>query len=161
MHVVPLGRNPVDGSTPLKGRQPELVNYQSPRSDARRTCSSRGTATLHHRRTPANPSPRTRRTGGAEKGVQNRRFWRVFGYFCRAAKVPEESGGEEPPGQRKETTPPMPRTDILRSRGVAGRRKVRLPGREAPLRSRAPFRRRRGTPAPPRTRPPRRGCRRD
>ena len=26
---VPLGRIPVDGSTPLKGRQPELVDYQS------------------------------------------------------------------------------------------------------------------------------------
>ena len=45
---VPLDQNPVDVSTPLKGRQPELVNYQSTRLDARRTAGSRGTATLHH-----------------------------------------------------------------------------------------------------------------
>lgn len=29
---------------------------------------------------------------------QTARFERVFAYFCRVAKVGEESGGEKPPG---------------------------------------------------------------
>ena len=43
------------------------------------------------------------------KGFSNRRFERVFGYFCRAAKVPEGSGGEKPSGYQIETTPPLRR----------------------------------------------------
>ena len=42
------------------------------------------------------------------KGVQNRRFWHVFGYFCRGAKVPGGSGGEKSPGCRAEPSPPRP-----------------------------------------------------
>ena len=63
------------------------------RLDARRTGSSRGTAILHFHRTIATPSPRSRRTGGSEKGFLNRRFKRVFAYFCRGAKVGPGSGG--------------------------------------------------------------------
>ena len=95
---VPLDQIPVDGSTPLKGRQPELVNYQAPRSDARRTCRSRGTATLHFHPMFANPSPRTRRIGGAEKGSLNRRFKWLFAFFLSTQKEGGESGGEKPPG---------------------------------------------------------------
>ena len=39
------------------------------------------------------------------KGVLNRRFKRVFGFFCRPTKEPEESGGEKPPGQVKNQLP--------------------------------------------------------
>ena len=108
-HLGPLGRIPVDGSTPLKGRQPELVNCQATRSDARRTCSSRGTATLHFHRTIANPSPRSRRTGGTEKGFLNRRFKWLFAFFLSTQKEGAGSGGAEPPGFRieksKQTAP--------------------------------------------------------
>ena len=44
-----------------------------------------------------------RRTGGPEKGVQNHWFWRVFAYFCRAAKVGAGSGAAQAPGYRIET----------------------------------------------------------
>ena len=46
---VPLDQVPLAGSTPLKGRQPDFCKYQSGR---RRTGNSRGTATLHPRRSP-------------------------------------------------------------------------------------------------------------
>jgi hypothetical protein len=39
------------------------------------------------------------------KGFLNRRFKRAFGYFCRGAKVPEESGGEKPPGRFEKNLP--------------------------------------------------------
>ena len=42
------------------------------------------------------------------EGFLNRRFKRVFGYFCRGAKVPEGSGGEKPPGYHIDTAPPRP-----------------------------------------------------
>ena len=54
---------------------------------------------------PSKPphSPFLPRRGGRpraapSKGFLNRRFKRVFGYFCRAAKVTAGSGGAEPPG---------------------------------------------------------------
>ncbi len=43
---------PLAGSTPLKGRQAEFYKYQTGR---RRTCRSRGTATLHLHRSPYSP----------------------------------------------------------------------------------------------------------
>ena len=90
---------PLADSTPLTGRQPEPVNYQAARSDPRRISGSCGTATLHLRPMFAKPPYRAAaRTCRPVKGVLNRRFKRVFGYFCRVAKVPEESGGEKLPG---------------------------------------------------------------
>ena len=58
---------------------------------------------------PLTPPPRwTPVKGGPEKGVQNHWFWRVFAYFCRAAKVGPGSGGGQPTGFREEITP-LPR----------------------------------------------------
>ncbi len=88
----PLGRIPFAGGTALKGRQPEFYKCQSTRSDARRTCSSCDTATLHFIPMSANPSPRSRRIGGTEKGFLNRRFKPAFAYFSRARKVGAKSG---------------------------------------------------------------------
>ena len=42
---------------------------------------------------PLLPRRGGRPKGGPEKGVQNHWFWRVFGYFCRVAKVTAGSGG--------------------------------------------------------------------
>ena len=42
-------QTPIDDSIPLTGRQAELVNCQTTRSDARRTSCSRGIAALHLR----------------------------------------------------------------------------------------------------------------
>jgi hypothetical protein len=49
---------------------------------------------------------RKQNTPRNHKGFLNRRFKRVFAYFCRGAKVGEESGGEKPPG-RFEKNPPF------------------------------------------------------
>ncbi len=56
------------------------------------------------RKSPAEDLP----AGKAEKGVQNRRFWCVFGYFLHKQKVPEGSGGEKSPGYRIESASPAP-----------------------------------------------------
>ena len=39
------------------------------------------------------------------EGFLNRRFKRVFAYFCRGAKVGAESGGAQPPGQFEKNLP--------------------------------------------------------
>ena len=102
--AAPLARHCPDGSDPLTGRQPELEYYQTPRSDARRTSCSRGAAALHLQACPK--IPRRGHAGGiTEKGVQNRRFWCVFGYFCHKTKVTAGPGCASP-GHRAETVPP-------------------------------------------------------
>ena len=55
-------------------------------------------------------SPFLPRRGGRpraapRKGFLNRRFKRVFAYFCRAAKVGQGSGGGQPTGYQRETIP--------------------------------------------------------
>ena len=106
--AAPLARHCPDGSDPLTGRQPELEYYQTPRSDARRTFCSRGIAALHLQACPK--IPRRGHAGGiTEKGVQNRRFWCVFGYFCHKTKVTAGLGCVSP-GYQTETTPPAARS---------------------------------------------------
>jgi len=39
------------------------------------------------------------------EGFLNLRFKRAFGYFFRGAKVPEESGGAQPPGRFEKNVP--------------------------------------------------------
>ena len=97
---------PVAGSVPLTGRQPESEYYQTPRSDARRTSCSRGTETLHLQACPKIPR-RGHAAGITEKGVQNRRFWCVFGYFLHKQKVTAGPGCASP-GHRAETASPPP-----------------------------------------------------
>ena len=109
---------PIADSPPLTGRQPELVNRQSPESDARRTFCSRGAAILHLQACPR--IPRRGHAGGiTEKGVQNRRFWCVFGYFCHKTKVTAGPGCASP-GYRIEPASPCP--------GVAEKPKKVRPG---------------------------------
>ena len=68
----------------------------------------------------ANPSPRLAAEQAApRKGFLNRRFKRVFGYFCRGAKVTAGSGAAEAPGYRIETTTP-------RAGGAAEERMTRM-----------------------------------
>ena len=95
---------PVDDSVPFTGRQPELEYYQSPRPDARRAICSRGSAALHLQACPKIPR-RGHAAGITEKGVQNRRFWCVFGYFCHRTKV-TAGPGRGAPRYRTETAPP-------------------------------------------------------
>ena len=59
---------------------------------------------------PLLPRRGGRPKGGPEKGVQNHWFWRVFGYFCRGAKVTAGSGAAQAPGYQYETTPPAARS---------------------------------------------------
>ena len=100
---VPLDRVPLAGSTPLKGRQAEFYKYQSGR---RSTANSEASPNQATAALPFTPPPRwTPVKGGPEKGVQNHWFWRVFGYFCRGAKVTAGSGGAEPPGGVKKQLP--------------------------------------------------------
>ena len=102
-------RSPLAGSTPLTGRQAELVNCQATRSDARRIGHSVASPVKQTRRTALYPPYRAKaRTRLPVKGFLDRRSKRVFGYFCRAAKVPEESGGEKPPGQFEKNLPFAP-----------------------------------------------------
>ena len=104
--AAPLARHGPDGSVPLTGRQPELEYYQTPRLDARRTFCSRGAAALHLQACPK--IPRRGHAGGiTEKGVQNRRFWCVFGYFLHKQKVTAGPGCASP-GHRVETVPSCP-----------------------------------------------------
>ena len=59
---------------------------------------SRGTAVLHLGACPKVPRRGGRPLGAApSKGVQNRRFWRAFGYFSRVGKVTAGCGGAKPP----------------------------------------------------------------
>ena len=43
------------------------------------------------------------------KGFLNRRFKRVFAYFCRGAKVGAESGAAQVPGRFEKKFPPRPK----------------------------------------------------
>ena len=95
---------PIEGSVPLTGRQPESEYYQSPRSDARRTSCSRGRAALHLQACPRIPR-RGHAAGITEKGVQNRRFWCVFGYFCHKTKVTAGPGCASPGHRARNNSP--------------------------------------------------------
>ena len=85
----------------MKGRQAEFYKYQSGR---RRTANSEASPNQNPRRTALySPAEVDAQRAAPRKGFLNRRFKRVFGYFCRAAKVTAGSGAAEAPGQRIET----------------------------------------------------------
>ena len=78
-------RSPAAGSPPLRGRQAELVESQTPRSEPRRTLLFTGhRSSSFAERVRKSPAEVGRPVGTApSKGVQKRRFWRAFGYFSR------------------------------------------------------------------------------
>ena len=70
------------------------------------------------------PSGRSVKNNPRNKGFLNRRFKRVFAYFCLAAKVGAESGGAQPPGpilrpagrnqHNNMKIPPLPREVLIK-----------------------------------------------
>ena len=113
MQDVPLDHVPLAGSTPLKGRQPDFYKYQSGR---RRAGTSEASPNQNPRRTVlSSPAEVAAEQAAPRKGFLNRRFKRVFAYFCRGAKV-----GAGRPGPRR------PRA-IEKNQAEAARRAAKNP----------------------------------
>ena len=103
--AVPL-EGPLAGSTPLTGRQAELVDCQAARLDTRRIRNSVASPTNQTRRTALYPPYRAKaRTRLPVKGFLNRRFKHAFAYFWRGPKVGAESGAAQVPGQFEKQLP--------------------------------------------------------
>ena len=86
----------------MEGRQADFYKYQSGR---RRTANSEASPSQKSRRTARySPAEVDAQRAAPSKGFLNRRFKRVFGYFCCGAKVTAGSGAAEAPGYRIETS---------------------------------------------------------
>ena len=101
---------PVDGSAPLKGRQAELVDCHSPRSEPRRICSF----TWHpiHQRfhliPRKSPAEAARPKGGPEREVWNLRFQRFFRPLLGVQKRTAGRGAAQAPHPKDRTIYPPP-----------------------------------------------------